>query len=65
MNNTANRILVTGGCRFIGVNLISQLLCTASNRARVIDNLSVGKKEDLEERQKTEDERQMSEVGSQ
>ena len=40
-------ILVTGGCGFIGVNLISQLLCTASNRVRVIDNLSVGKREDL------------------
>ena len=39
--------LVTGGCGFIGVNLIYQLLCTASNRVRVIDNLSVGKREDL------------------
>jgi len=40
-------ILVTGGCGFIGVNLISRLLCTASNRVRVIDNLSVGTSEDL------------------
>ena len=40
--------LVTGGCGFIGVNLIYQLLCTASNRVRVIDNLSVGKREDME-----------------
>lgn len=39
--------LITGGCGFIGVNLIYQLLCTASNRVRVIDNLSVGKREDL------------------
>ena len=54
-------ILVTGGCGFIGVNLIYQLLCTASNRVRVIDNLSVGKREDLEEIQRSEVRGQRSE----
>jgi UDP-glucose 4-epimerase len=38
--------LVTGGCGFIGVNLISRL-ATAGNRIRVIDDLSLGKKEDI------------------
>jgi UDP-glucose 4-epimerase len=40
--------LVTGGCGFIGVNLISHLLNEKNDhRVRVIDNLSVGKREDL------------------
>lgn len=38
--------LVTGGCGFIGVNLISQLV-QKGHRVRVLDNLSVGKKADL------------------
>jgi UDP-glucose 4-epimerase len=41
-------ILITGGCGFIGVNLIRHLLGQGKNhRVRVLDNLSVGKKEDL------------------
>ncbi len=39
--------LITGGCGFIGVNLISQL-AAAGNRIRVIDDLSLGRKEDIE-----------------
>lgn len=48
-------ILVTGGCGFIGVNLILRLLKDdEEHRIRVIDNLSVGKREDLEEIQRSE-----------
>jgi UDP-glucose 4-epimerase len=40
--------LITGGCGFIGVNLIRRLLERVSDlRIRVIDNLSVGKREGL------------------
>jgi UDP-glucose 4-epimerase len=40
--------LVTGGCGFIGVNLIFSLLSQRKdNRIRVVDNLTVGKREDL------------------
>jgi UDP-glucose 4-epimerase len=39
--------LVTGGCGFIGVNLIRQLLSMEGSLVRVVDNLSVGKREDL------------------
>jgi len=43
-----SNILVTGGCGFIGVNLILRLLKDdEGHRVRVIDNLSVGKREDL------------------
>lgn len=39
--------LVTGGCGFIGVNLVSRLV--AQNlRVRVLDNLSLGRYEDIE-----------------
>jgi UDP-glucose 4-epimerase len=41
-------ILVTGGCGFIGVNVVEALLNENKNhRIRVFDNLSVGKREDL------------------
>jgi UDP-glucose 4-epimerase len=40
--------LITGGCGFIGVNLIKRLLEEdKGRRIRVFDNLSVGKREDL------------------
>lgn len=39
--------LVTGGCGFIGVNLIERLLQDADNQIRVLDNLSVGTRDDL------------------
>lgn len=38
--------LVTGGCGFIGVNLVSRL-AARSDRIRVLDDLSLGKREDL------------------
>jgi UDP-glucose 4-epimerase len=38
--------LVTGGCGFIGVNLISRLVAQGG-RVRVLDDLSLGKREDL------------------
>jgi UDP-glucose 4-epimerase len=41
--------LITGGCGFIGVNLISLLLAREEGHLiRVVDNLSVGTQEDLE-----------------
>jgi len=40
--------LVTGGCGFIGVNLIKRLMDKGDgHRIRVIDNLTVGRREDL------------------
>lgn len=39
--------LITGGCGFIGRNLIRSLLEDGNHAIRVIDNLSVGSKEDL------------------
>jgi UDP-glucose 4-epimerase len=38
--------LVTGGCGFIGVNLIARLV-EQGDRVRVLDNLSLGKREDV------------------
>lgn len=39
--------LVTGGCGFIGVNLVSRLVARGG-RVRVFDNLSLGKREHVE-----------------
>src|SRR5437588_3395296 len=39
--------LVTGGCGFIGVNLVKRLR-QRGNAVRVLDNLSMGRREDLE-----------------
>lgn len=48
-------VLITGGCGFIGVNLIAELLTkNEKHLIRVVDDLSVGRKEDLEEIQKSE-----------
>ncbi|HEV8015575.1 MAG TPA: NAD-dependent epimerase/dehydratase family protein [Stellaceae bacterium] len=41
------RFLVTGGCGFIGRNLLRQLLRDPAARIRVIDDLSVGARQDL------------------
>lgn len=41
------RWLVTGGCGFIGGNLIRQLLREGGHRIRVLDNLEVGSRERL------------------
>ena len=57
-------ILVTGGCGFIGVNLIRRIMDEGGgHRIRVIDNLSVGKREDLEQIQRPEVRGQRSESG--
>jgi len=41
-------LLITGGCGFIGINLIYHFLNRHDNhRIRVVDNLSAGKREDL------------------
>jgi UDP-glucose 4-epimerase len=50
ISNTSNPItyLITGGCGFIGVNLIAHILKENSQaHIRVLDNLSVGTREDL------------------
>lgn len=39
--------LITGGCGFIGRNLVKNLLDEKENRIRIIDNLSVGTQADL------------------
>ncbi len=39
--------LITGGCGFIGRNLVKNLLDDKGQRIRIIDNLSVGTKQDL------------------
>ncbi len=39
--------LVTGGCGFIGTSLVRQLMQEGGHTIRVIDNLSVGTREDL------------------
>ena len=39
--------LVTGGCGFIGVNVVSRLTSQGA-RVRVLDDLSLGKREDIE-----------------
>src|SRR5688572_13047314 len=41
------RYLVTGGCGFIGVNLIRRLVPVAGG-IRIFDNLTTGRKEDLD-----------------
>lgn len=46
--SASRHILITGGCGFIGANLIAHLLNEDSDtKIRVLDNLSVGTKEDL------------------
>jgi len=39
--------LITGGCGFIGVSLIRELIRQGGHKIRVLDNLSVGSREDL------------------
>lgn len=41
------RWLITGGCGFLGTNLIKRLIVDGGHSVRVIDNLSVGSKDDL------------------
>jgi UDP-glucose 4-epimerase len=47
---TLHNLLITGGCGFIGVNLIAQFIQEKPGLTiRVVDNLCVGRKEDLSE----------------
>ena len=39
--------LVTGGCGFIGKRLVGKLLAEGGHAVRVVDDLSIGKREDL------------------
>lgn len=42
-------ILITGGCGFIGLNLVKKVIKNKlSKRIRILDNLSVGTREDIE-----------------
>ncbi len=43
------RILITGGCGFVGCNLIPRLLDSGRYQVRVIDNLSLGQREWIDE----------------
>ena len=45
--NTKRRWLITGGCGFIGLQLISELLLRGDCQICIIDNLTVGSREDL------------------
>ncbi len=47
--NISKRILITGGCGFIGVNLVNYLIKNRFNYIRILDNLSIGTKENLKE----------------
>ena len=50
MSNSNKKWLITGGCGFIGTSLISQILKVQPDaHIRVLDNLTVGTKEDLAE----------------
>lgn len=42
-------VLITGGCGFIGVNLVNYLLRKGSYYMRILDNLSTGTRENLED----------------
>ena len=41
------RWVITGGCGFIGVSLVSSLVKRAENQIRILDNFCVGTREDL------------------
>jgi len=41
------RWLITGGCGFIGLNLVKSLIDEACHSIRIVDNLSVGRRRDL------------------
>ena len=43
------KILITGGCGFIGVNLVNYLLRKGFSYIRILDNLSTGTRENLED----------------
>jgi len=46
-NDNPTRWLITGGCGFIGTSLIKNLVSQGGHTIRVLDNLSVGTRQDL------------------
>jgi UDP-glucose 4-epimerase len=44
---TPHRWLITGGCGFIGTNLVQNLASKGNHYIRIVDNLSLGTREDL------------------
>lgn len=46
-DSSLKKWLITGGCGFIGRNLIKNLLAEGGHQIRIIDNLTVGSREDL------------------
>ena len=48
MELTIKKILITGGAGFIGVNLIAHLNKSGGFEITVIDNESLGKREDID-----------------
>ena len=48
MMEGAKSVLITGGCGFVGLNFLGYLLDREDIHVRVLDNLSVGTREDLE-----------------
>ena len=45
---TPHRLLITGGCGFIGLNLIKFLIHKGYQNLRILDNLSIGTRKSLE-----------------
>ena len=43
-----NKILITGGCGFVGTNLVEFILINTDWKINILDNLSTGKWEDVE-----------------
>jgi len=48
-SKTQKNILITGGCGFIGVNLVNYLLRKGFKNIRILDNLSIATNENLED----------------
>ena len=44
--SASKKVLVTGGCGFIGLNLLDFLISKTDWHFVILDNLSVGQKED-------------------
>ena len=40
-------VVITGGCGFIGINLVKSILASGSDHILVVDNLGSGSKEEL------------------
>ena len=49
MNNNLNKVIITGGAGFIGSNLVKKLLENGTEEILIIDDLSTGKLQNLED----------------